>query len=138
MSIFGKSSETKQPEPTPPAAKAALANPPVAPSRGACVIGSKTTVKGDLLGDEDVLVEGRVEGQIRISKDLRIGVGGSVRASVEASVIVVAGECTGDCAAVQRVEIQATGKLNGNIRAPRIVIAEGATFRGNSEMTSKR
>jgi cytoskeletal protein CcmA (bactofilin family) len=138
MSIFGKSAETKQPEPAPTAPKAATATPPAAPSRGACVIGSKTTVKGDLLGDEDVLVEGRVEGQIRISKDLRIGVGGNVKASIEASAIVIAGECTGDCAAVQRVEIQSTGKLNGNIRAPRIVIAEGATFRGNSEMTTKR
>jgi cytoskeletal protein CcmA (bactofilin family) len=61
-----------------------------------------------------------------------------VKANVEAQSIVVSGELTGDCHATHRVEIQATGKLTGNIRAPRVVIAEGATFRGNSDMSGRR
>jgi cytoskeletal protein CcmA (bactofilin family) len=102
------------------------------------VIGAKTTLKGDITGDEDVLVEGVVEGQIRINRDLRIGTGGVVRATVEAQSVVVSGEMVGDCTAAQRVEIQASGRLTGNIRAPRVVIAEGATFKGNSDMSGRK
>jgi cytoskeletal protein CcmA (bactofilin family) len=89
-------------------------------------------------GDEDIIVEGFVEGQIRISRDLRIGPGGVVKATVEARSVVVSGELNGDCQASDRVEIQAKGCLTGNIRAPRLAIAEGAVFRGNSEMTSSK
>ena len=105
---------------------------------GACVIGSKTTVKGEISGDEDVLVEGVVEGQIKINKDLRVGPGGTVKATVDAQSVVVSGEMIGDCHAANRVEIQATGRLTGNIRAPRVVIAEGAVFKGNSDMTGRK
>ncbi|HSB60984.1 MAG TPA: polymer-forming cytoskeletal protein [Vicinamibacteria bacterium] len=143
MGIFGKP-ETRPPDPPPPAApRAAVAPPPAATpqtsgARSVCVIGPKTTIKGELTGDEDVLVEGAVEGQIRISRDLRIGPGGSVKATVEAQSVVVSGELLGDCRASQRVEIQATGRLTGNIGAPRVVIAEGASFRGNSDMSGRR
>jgi cytoskeletal protein CcmA (bactofilin family) len=102
------------------------------------VIGAKTTVKGEITGDEDVLVEGVVEGQIRISRDLRVGAGGTVKATVEAQSVVVSGEVVGDCGAVSRVEIQATGRVTGNIRAPKIVIAEGAMFKGNSDMSGRK
>jgi cytoskeletal protein CcmA (bactofilin family) len=85
-----------------------------------------------------VLVAGTVEGQVRIKRDLRVAQGGVVRASVEAHAIVVSGEVAGDCAAEVRVEIQATGRLTGNIRAPKIVIAEGAMFKGNSDMSGRR
>ena len=52
--------------------------------------------------------------------------------------VVVSGELIGDCHAAHRVEIQATGRLTGNIRAPRVVIAEGAVFKGNSDMTARK
>ena len=62
---------------------------------------------------------------------------GSVRANVEANSVIVSGEVLGDCTAAVRVDIQATGRLTGNIRAPKIVIAEGAVFRGNSDMSPR-
>jgi cytoskeletal protein CcmA (bactofilin family) len=102
------------------------------------VIGTKTVVKGEITGDEDVIVEGTIEGQIRIGRDLRVGPAGVVKANVQAQSIVVSGEIQGDCQATHRVEIQASGKLTGNIRAPRVVIAEGATFRGNSDMSGRK
>jgi cytoskeletal protein CcmA (bactofilin family) len=143
MSLFGKTVETKQPEP--PHGRSA-AQPTTSPVSGlvpgvrpaTCVIGPKTTAKGDLVGDEDLLVEGTVEGQIRITRDLRVGQSGVVRATVHAAAVVVSGELVGDCTASSRVEIQTTGRLMGNIRAPKIVIAEGAVFRGNSDMSSLR
>ena len=105
---------------------------------GTCIIGAKTTIKGEIIGDEDVLVEGNVEGQIRVTRDLRVAQGGVVKATVEAQSLIVSGEIVGDCQATARVEIQATGRLTGNIRAPKIVIAEGAMFRGNSDMSGRK
>ena len=144
MSLFGKTAEPKPPEPpharpaTPASLSPAAAPSPAVRGGGACVIGSKTTVKGDLIGDEDLLIEGSVEGQIRITRDLRIGPTGVVKATVQAATVVVSGELVGDCTATGRVEIQASGRLMGNIRAPKIVIAEGAVFRGNSDMSPHR
>jgi len=154
MSLFGKGPEPKPAEPvtsTKPPAPAPSPAPALAPSPttrmpapgpaasgSACVIGSKTTFKGELTGDEDILIEGKVEGQIRISRDVRVGPTGVVKASIDAQSVVVSGEVIGDCAAVSRVEIQASGKLTGNIRAPKIVIAEGAQFKGNSDMSARK
>ena len=146
MGIFGKP-EGKPPEvpaaaprATPPPTAATPAPVPQQQStvRTMCVIGPKTVIKGELTGDEDVLVEGTVDGQIKISRDLRVGTGGVVKATVEAQSVVVSGEFVGDCRASHRVEIQATGRLTGNISAPRVVIAEGATFKGNSDMSGRR
>jgi cytoskeletal protein CcmA (bactofilin family) len=101
------------------------------------VIGAKTQFKGEITGSEPVLVEGLVEGTIRITGPLRIGPGGTVKATVAAQSVVVAGEMVGDCQATDRVEVEAAGRLTGNIRAPRVVIIEGATFRGTSDMSPR-
>jgi cytoskeletal protein CcmA (bactofilin family) len=101
-------------------------------------VGARTQFKGDLTGSEPILVEGLVEGTISITGPLRVGPGGTVKANVSAQTVVVAGEVVGDCHATERVEIEAAGRLTGNIRAPRVVIVEGATFRGNSDMSPRR
>jgi cytoskeletal protein CcmA (bactofilin family) len=139
MSLFGKP-DTKPAEPPPPPPRP---SPPAAPpvaraASSACVIGPKIKIVGELSGDEDVLVEGQIEGEIRITRDLRVGAGGVVKAKIAAQSIIVSGEIVGDCEASGRVELQSTGKLTGNIRAPKIVIAEGAMFRGNSDMSGKK
>jgi cytoskeletal protein CcmA (bactofilin family) len=141
MGIFGKT-ESKEPTPqrppqpgTPPAPRAKATPPP--PSTSQCIIGPRTVVKGEITGDEAVVVEGAVEGTIQIKADLKVGSNGRVKATVSAQSIVVAGEVEGDCQAEQRVHIEATGKLSGNIRAPRVVIVEGATFKGNSDMSPR-
>jgi len=143
MGIFGKEPDGKPgPATPPPQAPGPRTAPPPAqaarPAGSACVIGAKTTVKGEITGDEDVLVEGAVEGQVRISRDLRVAASGSVRANIEANSVIVSGEVLGDVTAAVRVDIQATGRLTGNIRAPKIVIAEGAVFRGNSDMSPRQ
>ena len=142
MGIFGKAPDQKPADAPSAAPRPNPAPAPVAPaparSGSACIIGAKTTVKGEIGGDEDILVEGTVEGQIKINRDLRVGPGGVVKATGEAQSIVVSGESVGDCQAANRVEIQATGRLTGNIRAPRVVIAEGAVFKGNSDMTGRK
>ncbi len=147
MGIFGKAPDQKPteshpqplhhtPPPTPAPAPAFSAAPRTGSS--ACVIGSKTKIKGEVSGDEDVIVEGEIEGQVRLSRELRVAPGGTVKATIHAQSVTISGEVVGDCEAVSRVEIQTTGRLTGNIRAPRIVIAEGAMFRGNSDMSAGR
>jgi cytoskeletal protein CcmA (bactofilin family) len=136
MGIFGKGPDAKPVEgsgtrPATPAAQAHAAPRP-------CVIGAKTVIKGELNGEEDVVVEGAVEGQVRIAKALHVAQGGSVKANVVAHSVVVAGELLGDCHASNKVEITATGRLHGNIRAPKVVIAEGAVFKGNSDMSGRK
>ena len=143
MGLFGKTDNkpAEAPRPAAPTSPAPVVGPRAAapqPSGPACVIGAKTRIKGEITGDENVLVEGYVEGTIKITRDLQIGTAGSVRASVSAQCVVVAGELIGDCHATQRVQIEATGRMTGNIRAPRVVIVVGASFRGNSDMSPRR
>lgn len=146
MGIFGKNESQPVVSPRPASPSAAPSSPvpvrgtapPAAASGTPCVIGAKTRLKGEITGEEDVVVEGFVEGTIRISRDLRVGRGGTVKATVSAQSVLVAGELVGDCQAAKRVEIEATGRLSGNIRSPRVVIVEGATFRGNSDMSPRR
>ena len=139
MGIFGKAPDSKPSDVAArPAQTGAPASAPAPQARSACVIGAKTVLKGDITGEEDVVVEGTVEGQVRIAKDLHVAPGGVVKATVHAGSIVVSGEIVGDCQATQKVEIRASGRLTGNIRAPRVVIAEGAVFKGMSDMSGRK
>jgi cytoskeletal protein CcmA (bactofilin family) len=139
MGLFGgKTPEPKAADPStrPAPAAAAPVAPAPAPRPQPCVLGAQTTFKGELIAEEDVLVEGTVEGLVKSSRSLRVGATGRVKAALHASSIVISGEVTGDCTASERVELQATARLFGNIRAPRIVIAEGALFKGQSDMSA--
>jgi cytoskeletal protein CcmA (bactofilin family) len=149
MGIFGKTdvkpaeavprppAPAPAPAPKQPAPASARAAGP-APAASASVIGAKTQFKGEITGTETVVVEGLVEGTVRITGPLKVAPGGTVKANVSAQSVVIAGELVGDCQASERVEIEAAGRLNGNIRAPRVVIVEGATFRGSSDMAPRK
>jgi len=142
MGIFGKN-DSRAPEPgprpagTPPPAPPAPAGSPQRATGTPCTIGSRVQLKGELHGSEPVVVEGSVEGSVRLTAELRVAPGGTVKADVTAHTLVIAGEVIGDCQATERVVIEASGRLTGNIRAPRIMIAEGATFRGTSDMSPR-
>lgn len=101
------------------------------------MIGPNVRIQGELSGDEDIVIEGRVEGKITVSKTVRIGPQAQVNAEVKAQNVVVAGKVVGNVVAAERVEILASGSLEGNIKAPKIAIAEGAQFRGSVEMGGK-
>ena len=101
------------------------------------MIGSQVKVVGEISGDEDIEVIGRVEGTILLKKDLVIASAGTVDAKIHAKNVTIAGKVKGDVTADERVELLASGSLEGNIRAPKIVISEGAHFRGNVDMSSR-
>ncbi len=118
-------------------------SPPPAPvtrkeSSGVTVIGKGITVKGELSGDEDVKIEGRVEGKIHLAKNLLIGQTGVIEADVIAENINIGGNVTGNITAQNKVEIVASGTMIGDIKAPRVIVAEGAHFKGNVDMDTSR
>ena len=90
-------------------------------------IGKSIIFKGDLTGDEDIEIEGQIEGKISLPKNqLTIGAHGRVKAELSAKAVVVVGHIIGNVTATERVEIQASGVVEGDIRAPRLLIQEGA------------
>jgi cytoskeletal protein CcmA (bactofilin family) len=101
------------------------------------VIGSQIKVVGEISGDEDVEILGRVEGTILLKKDLVISSAGTADAKIHAKNVTIAGKVKGDVTADERVELLASASLEGNIRAPKIVISEGAHFRGNVDMSTR-
>jgi cytoskeletal protein CcmA (bactofilin family) len=101
-------------------------------------IGKSISIKGDLTGNEDMVIEGKVEGKVELpNNQLTVGANGTVRAEVHAKAVVVIGRVTGNVHGTERVEIQATGVVEGDVTAPRLVIAEGAVVNGSIHMTKK-
>ena len=98
-------------------------------------IGPSIQIKGELQGDEDLTIDGRVEGKIELrDHNLTIGPNGKIKADLFAKTIVIAGEVAGNAYAAERIEIAPTGRLNGDIHSPRITIADGAHFKGSVDM----
>lgn len=105
---------------------------------GFTTIGKGITIKGELVGDEDVKIEGRVLGKIVLERNLIIGQSGVVEADVQAENINIGGKVTGNLVAQNRVEIVASGTMMGDIKAPKVIVAEGAHFKGNVDMDTSR
>lgn len=101
-------------------------------------IGPSIFIKGELSGDEDLTIEGQVEGKIELKNhNLTIGSKGKIQADVHANAIIIKGDVTGNVYAKEKVEIAGSGHLTGDITSPRIVISDGAHFRGSVDMQKK-
>lgn len=101
-------------------------------------IGQSVQIKGELIGNEDLTVEGKVEGKI-ILKDhnLTIGANGRINAEIHAKTVMIIGEVNGNVTADDKVEIAATGAMRGDIVSPRVVLADGSRFKGSIDMDRK-
>ncbi len=93
-----------------------------------------TVVRGALGGTTEVAIDGRVEGEVRVEALVVVGPGGEVVGPLSGTSVRIAGRVEGRVEATDRVELSASGALEGDIAAPRIVIAEGAFFKGRVEM----
>jgi cytoskeletal protein CcmA (bactofilin family) len=101
-------------------------------------IGKSIIIKGDLTGDEDLEIEGQVEGRIQLPQNqVTIGANGIIKAEINAKSIVIVGKVTGNLIASERLEIQSSGHVVGDIQAPRLLIQEGAVVNGSVEMTKQ-
>jgi len=98
------------------------------------IIGSNTVIRGNLEGDEDLTIEGRVEGTITLSKTLSIEGNGVVHANINVRNAVISGVLVGNVEAEDSVHITEEGRVMGDIRAPRVILVDGASFRGSIDM----
>ena len=149
MSLFGKRDDGPE-VPQVPAAQSPPPRPPAPPARPErsirqggdeemANIGKSISIKGDLSGNEDLVIEGKVEGKVELpNNQLTIGANGLVKAEVQAKTVIVIGKVAGNVRGTERIEIQATGIVDGDVAAPRLVVAEGAVLNGSIQMTQKQ
>ena len=125
-------------EPRSPAPRAAEPrSPEVRAPEGASrasVLGPTLKFRGELSAQEDLIVQGSVEGSITHTQSLTVGTDGTMKGDIRARVILIDGKVEGDLYATESVNIRATAKVKGNVFAPRVGISEGAFFQGQIEM----
>ena len=120
---------------TAPAESARPASRVTSQPQSVATIGPTIRIKGDLLGEENLIIEGQLEGTINLDKnDLTIGVNGNVKANIQAKGVIVEGQVQGDIIGKEKVIIRRTGNMRGNIIAPRVTLEDGAMFKGSIEM----
>ena len=106
----------------------------MATTDGTTIIGESILISGSLNGDEDLTVRGRVEGTLTLTKTLVVEPTGVVKAEVQVKNCVIAGVIVGNVTATESVEITKEGRMVGDIAAPRVIIVDGASFRGRIDM----
>ena len=101
----------------------------------AAVIGPGIRINGDISGNENLVIEGHVDGRIQLeANQVDIGKTGKVKADISAKVISISGEVRGDLNGVEKVVISSTGNVHGHIKAPRMKLEDGAIFKGSIDM----
>jgi cytoskeletal protein CcmA (bactofilin family) len=99
-----------------------------------CLIGSKITIRGQVSGNQDLVVEGRIEGRVSLENRLTVEESGTIEADLEVVDATFKGEVRGDITASRSAVLHPTARVIGNIRAPKLVIEEGARFSGSVDM----
>jgi cytoskeletal protein CcmA (bactofilin family) len=98
------------------------------------IIGKSIVIDGEISGDEALLVQGTVKGKIVLKEDLVIEGSAQIEADIEADTATISGQVTGNISAATKVDIRSDARMIGDVRSPRITIADGATFKGNVDM----
>ena len=103
--------------------------------RNTAQIGKSLKVKGAISGNEDLYIDGEIEGTVELEQNsLTVGPNGKVHADVTARSITILGRVQGNVRAGERIEIRKTGSLEGDLVTARIVIEDGAVFRGSIDI----
>ena len=99
------------------------------------MLGPKSRFVGEVFGDEEILINGRFEGKIRVDRSVTVGPSGDVVGDILAKSVVVAGKVDGQILAEVRAELLASAVVKGSVHAPKVVIAEGAQLQGSVAMS---
>ena len=91
--------------------------------------------KGQITGRAAIIIDGELEGRLDVQSSVTIGPNGKVDGDIVAQSVAVGGKVLGNVKATETFELQASGRIEGDVTAPRVIIAEGAFFKGNVEMT---
>lgn len=98
-------------------------------------IGPSITIRGEVSGDEDILIQGNVEGSVDLKQhSVTVGREGRVKANITGRVVTVEGRVEGDLIAQEQVVLRSSAHVQGDLTAPRVVLEDGATFRGLVDM----
>src|ERR1700731_2159298 len=115
-----------------------MSNPYNSATERASILGPTLYFKGDLTAEEDLLIQGRVEGSITHTQRLTVGPQGTVKANIRAQLIIVEGTVDGALTAEKALFVKEIAKVVGNIFAPTVSILEGAAFSGRIDMDGKK
>ncbi len=129
-----KKTKDENPKPkSPPLGKSSIE-----PLKEQAVIGPSISIKGELSGEEDLMIQGRVEGRIDLKKNnITVGKSGRIKGDIYGKVISIEGEVQGNLFGEERIVLRQSGRVRGDMRAPVINLEEGAKFKGNIAMDSK-
>ena len=129
--------DTEAPQTDPKPAVETTPSPRAQPTQTA-VLGPSITIKGTLSGDEDLLIEGRVDGEVSFQKHtVTVGKSGRIKADLQCKNIYVEGQVHGNLYGEEVVVIKSSGKVNGNAVAPRVSLDDGCHFHGSIDMQPK-
>lgn len=106
------------------------------PERGEVVkIGKSIFIKGEVSGGQDLIIEGNIDGEIKLKENqVTVGENGKISGEIHAKNIIIHGEVVGNMFAGEKLEIKTSGTLRGDITSPRLIIDDGAYFKGSVEM----
>lgn len=115
-----------------------MSNPSDAAGERMSIIPPSLKFKGELSADEDLLIQGQIQGTIKHTQRVTVGKAGKVKANISAQVIKVEGTVWGDLHAERSVSVEDSGNLRGNIHAPSVCLVEGSRFNGVVDMDVKK
>ena len=99
------------------------------------IVGRKIRIKGEVTGNEDLLIEGRVEGSVDLrAHSVTVGPQGEVKASIVGRIVTIEGRVQGDLTAEEQIVLRRSADAEGDLAAPRVVLEDGAGFRGGVDM----
>jgi len=111
---------------------------PIEELKEKAVVGPSIKIKGELTGEEDLTIQGRVEGRIELKKNnVTVGKSGSVHANIYGKIISIEGEVEGDLFGAEKIIVRQSGIVRGNMTAPRVNLEDGAKFKGSIDMESQ-
>lgn len=98
------------------------------------VIGSTIVIDGELRSNEDISIQGTIKGKVETTADLFVEASGTIDAEVNTRSIEIHGTIVGNVRASDKYELMREGRVTGDVSAPRVVIADGAKFKGHIDM----
>jgi cytoskeletal protein CcmA (bactofilin family) len=98
------------------------------------VLGKTIEIEGEIESDEDLVIQGTLRGKVVSKQDVTVDVGGNVEASITTRNLAISGRLKGNVEATARVELCKEGTMIGDVKAPRVVLADGSKFKGNIQM----
>lgn len=141
--MFERNKDKQVQQPTPVSEQSVSDSDPVSTSsnvesktsRRQAMIGSTIKIKGEVTGEEDLEIDGSVEGTVDLaSNQVTIGESGKVKADIKGKIVIVNGQVTGDITGGEKVIISKSGNVRGNIVTPRMTLEDGAVFKGSIDM----